>query len=880
MNDLDVMDVNLWEFETASAETIARSSHSDTLHQLYKTTRKITCDERFLPNWKNFGTFRWQDTRTYSVNGMDIEPGLSINDRKAWNFDTDNRGREGVVFSTGFLEPEYSAENREFGAVGGCYGPNFPIVREKPAVSDDPSELTGISPTDGRPKWGKNSDEYNYWAINGEERRSGYPRIKTIEKGNLTPSQRQVAMEMFHSGHYGSGNYNIDDPSKGRKDIRWKDVKENDLIAVPTPDTNYLAMGGLPIKTINSDRLIIDTKDTLWNDDTTYFSTFEQGTGKAPKPRMTVGDIVQLSGVRGMQEVNGRIFRIIGLVDHGLYFTVELGTWTGDVWSGPGPISWKPDGDNLGFFEMETLPVKMDNFSEYLGGGVLLIHPHPMLLHKADSRERQINIGSPNAESGLNGMHWNQQTSDYNTLWGKPYNNVIESESGHVREVDDTPGAERINEYHRAGTYYEIDHNGTKTDYVKGDRYDITLHDDYVYVKGKVVHTYDDEVMIRCNDRMDLSSKWNLQLWSGGDLDIYSKRNINMKSEGDINFQADGHINFLGTGVTPCQTDEFRAGTRNAEELSKIKMKAGHFIVETVGNEKFPDEPGIALQSNQSKITIKTLRGEGNATKDPGDIVISSANNLELFAWLDQHRTAHTGSLKDLSSMTYFLTTELGSVDILSLSDEIHLTANTDIHLGSCDGKLITVPIETPEINASIVNALVPNCICTGGVCICGAPSSYRDPIWAVSTDRAFIIDTLELQTIDLPSPRPAMSMKDEGIKSLALNENNIAEGFGGENIRNLQDVITDMQDGISAYPTKRFPATDDARTYEENAFSYEMSEYGYLSNYTESYPWNGSEFKPSTMKPLGSEQNRILTINSFCASPAGVTINDEEVFM
>ena len=71
-----------------------------------------------------------------------------------------------------------------------------------------------------------------------------------------------------------------------------------------------------------------------------------------------------------------------------------------------------------------------------------------------------------------------------------------------------------------------------------------------------MVHTYDDEVLIRCNDRLDLSAKWKMQIWSGGDLDIHSKRNINIKSDGDINMQADGHINLQGTTLTSEQAKE------------------------------------------------------------------------------------------------------------------------------------------------------------------------------------------------------------------------------------------------------------------------------------------------------------------------------------
>ena len=53
-----------------------------------------------------------------------------------------------------------------------------------------------------------------------------------------------------------------------------------------------------------------------------------------------------------------------------------------------------------------------------------------------------------------------------------PYNHVYESESGHVREYDDTYNEERIGEYHKDGTFYEITAGGDKIVHVKGDNYE------------------------------------------------------------------------------------------------------------------------------------------------------------------------------------------------------------------------------------------------------------------------------------------------------------------------------------------------------------------------------------------------------------------------
>lgn len=65
-----------------------------------------------------------------------------------------------------------------------------------------------------------------------------------------------------------------------------------------------------------------------------------------------------------------------------------------------------------------------------------------------------------------------------------PYNKVSESEAGHIFEIDDTPGNERLHTYHTSGTYEEIQANGDKIIKVVGDKYEITVGNDKVYVRG------------------------------------------------------------------------------------------------------------------------------------------------------------------------------------------------------------------------------------------------------------------------------------------------------------------------------------------------------------------------------------------------------------
>ena len=65
-----------------------------------------------------------------------------------------------------------------------------------------------------------------------------------------------------------------------------------------------------------------------------------------------------------------------------------------------------------------------------------------------------------------------------------PYNHVRQSESGHVEEWDDTPGAERLHRYHKSATFEEIQPDGTRVVKVVGNDYEIIARDKRVLVNG------------------------------------------------------------------------------------------------------------------------------------------------------------------------------------------------------------------------------------------------------------------------------------------------------------------------------------------------------------------------------------------------------------
>ena len=137
------------------------------------------------------------------------------------------------------------------------------------------------------------------------------------------------------------------------------------------------------------------------------------------------------------------------------------------------------------------------------------INQHTMLADKAKDQANYTYI--PVA----GGAPFAQPTSPYDAEY--PKNHVYESESGHIREYDDTSKKERIHEYHRTGTFYEIDGGGTRTIKIVGDGYHIVAGSDYAYVGGHV------NLTIESNCNTYVKGDYNLQV--DGDMEVLVKGN-------------------------------------------------------------------------------------------------------------------------------------------------------------------------------------------------------------------------------------------------------------------------------------------------------------------------------------------------------------------
>ena len=171
------------------------------------------------------------------------------------------------------------------------------------------------------------------------------------------------------------------------------------------------------------------------------------------------------------------------------------------------------------------------------------------------------------------GGEWSEPETPYAAEY--PHNHVYESEAGHIREIDDTPGKERIHERHASGSGYEIHPDGSKVTRVKQDNYTITTNDDYTHIQGTQRHTTDEGVRIRCNANVNVEvNKGNINLTTlnpdVGDININASRNLNIQVGKDMNVSVLGNASEIITG-----TKDELVQSKNTKTGSEIDMDAG-----------------------------------------------------------------------------------------------------------------------------------------------------------------------------------------------------------------------------------------------------------------------------------------------------------------
>jgi hypothetical protein len=242
-------------------------------------------------------------------------------------------------------------------------------------------------------------------------------------------------------------------------------------------------------------------------------------------------------------------------------------------------------------------------------------NPHSTLtIRKAD---RTVGIGRADfdsvdvrrANTGVvivdadDGTSFNEPETPYNAKY--PHNHVYESESGHIRELDDTPGAERIHERHANGTGYEIHPQGDKVTRVKKDNYDLVYGQQYAHIRGSQSTTVNGGVKVFVNAsgggadgppgqevqkfhytiEVGNNANVNIQVNKGDVNVVTTQGDINLKSGKDINIDAAQAIRMQSRTFDAEMSGDWNETTANKTENSgHHQMNSKTTTIDSPGN--------------------------------------------------------------------------------------------------------------------------------------------------------------------------------------------------------------------------------------------------------------------------------------------------------
>jgi hypothetical protein len=127
--------------------------------------------------------------------------------------------------------------------------------------------------------------------------------------------------------------------------------------------------------------------------------------------------------------------------------------------------------------------------------------------------------------------------------------------TGHIIEIDDSPGAERIHVYHKSGTFIEIYPDGSMNERIVGDKYEIIHHGNNLYVKGTCTITVDENAKIYVGKDANIQVDGNMNSYVAGKAAVISDKEISVTAKEDISIVSEKNIKLSSGGFIDLSTN-------------------------------------------------------------------------------------------------------------------------------------------------------------------------------------------------------------------------------------------------------------------------------------------------------------------------------------
>ena len=265
-----------------------------------------------------------------------------------------------------------------------------------------------------------------------------------------------------------------------------------------------------------------------------------------------------------------------------------------------------------------------------------------------------------------------------------PYNHVKETESGHIVEFDDTPGHERIHEYHRSGTFYEVHPDGTKVTKIIGDDYEIVHQNKKLRVRGNIE--------VYCDGDADLYVRGSLTGQVDENIDLHAGKNINIHAGKNMRFYANDSIEFTS------QKELTATSVSNMTLQSQADMNInaeGNYLTNIKGASRINSDGDISIKSPSSIMingnkTIDILGGDamnlkGSSIDLNGSIERKDVEKVEDTKYRDSSGVNLYSEGKEVDAPVE--ATVLDAKDLSALADEQSVYGEDDVPKSDADIK-------------------------------------------------------------------------------------------------------------------------------------------------------------------------------------------------
>ena len=250
-----------------------------------------------------------------------------------------------------------------------------------------------------------------------------------------------------------------------------------------------------------------------------------------------------------------------------------------------------------------------------------------------------------------------------------PNNKVKRTTSGHVIEIDDTPGAERLHVVHKTGTSIEIQPSGDVVTHHKNGLRTV-VGDDRLKVTGNVEWVVNGNLDISVLQNINLMSEGNLQVITTGRQDYHSHGNMSHFSKGQHTLASETAI-LSGTTKADIRGARVDLATNDpvTVALESFKLRGvespafataggmANMPVDDNGNSLGPTDPDAGPMSPGStdlgppgdctRKNIGASSAIGESNNDPGAISSREQQNTDGFSYGTYQISTKVGRMQE-----------------------------------------------------------------------------------------------------------------------------------------------------------------------------------------------------------------------------------------